>query len=34
MYTWVKNAEFVIEEMNKVTAEILAKLQFGKYIPS
>jgi transposase len=29
-----KNAEFVIEEMNKETAEIFAKLQLGKYIPS
>jgi transposase len=30
----VKSAEFVIEEMNKETAEIFAKLQLGKYIPS
>jgi transposase len=29
-----KSAEFVIEEMNKETAEIFAKLQLGKYIPS
>jgi hypothetical protein len=29
-----KNAEFVIEEMNKESAEIFAKLQLGKYIPS
>lgn len=29
-----KNAEFVIEEMNKETAEIFTKLQLGKYIPS
>jgi transposase len=29
-----KNAEFVIEEMNKETAEIFAKLQLGEYIPS
>jgi transposase len=29
-----KTAEFVIEEMNKETAEIFAKLQLGKYIPS
>jgi len=30
----VKNAEFVIEEMNKETAEIFTKLQLGNYIPS
>ena len=29
-----KNAEFVIEEMNKETAEIFTKLQLGDYIPS
>jgi transposase len=29
-----KSAEFVIEEMNKETAEIFAKLQLGKFIPS
>ena len=29
-----KNAEFVIEEMNKETAEIFTKLQLGNYIPS
>ncbi|AKB23580.1 Mobile element protein [Methanosarcina sp. MTP4] len=29
-----KNAEFVIEEMNKETAKIFTKLQLGKYIPS
>jgi len=29
-----KNVEFVIEEMNKETAEIFTKLQLGKYIPS
>jgi len=29
-----KSVEFVIEEMNKETAEIFAKLQLGKYIPS
>jgi transposase len=29
-----KSAEFVIEEMNKETAEIFEKLQLGKYIPS
>jgi len=29
-----KSAEFVVEEMNKETAEIFAKLQLGKYIPS
>ena len=29
-----KNAEFVIEEMNKETAEIFAKIQLVEYIPS
>jgi len=29
-----KNVEFVIEEMNKETAEIFEKLHLGKYIPS
>jgi transposase len=29
-----KNVEFVIEEMNKETAEIFTKLQLGDYIPS
>ena len=29
-----KNVEFVIEEMNKETAEIFTKLQLEKYIPS
>jgi len=29
-----ENAEFVIEEMNKETAEIFTKLQLGEYIPS
>jgi len=29
-----KSVEFVIEEMNKETVEIFAKLQLGKYIPS
>jgi len=29
-----KNAEFVIEEMNKETAKVSTKLQLGKYIPS
>jgi len=29
-----KSAEFVIEEMNKETAEIFTKLQLGKYIPN
>jgi transposase len=28
-----KNAEFVIEEMNKETAEIFTKIQLGEYIP-
>ena len=28
------NAEFVIEEMNKETAEIFTKIQLGEYIPS
>ena len=29
-----ENAEFVVEEMNKETAEIFTKLQLGEYIPS
>jgi len=29
-----ENAEFVIENMNKETAEIFTKLQLGEYIPS
>ena len=28
-----KNAEFIIEDMNKETAEVFSKLQLGKYIP-
>lgn len=27
------NATFVIEDMNKGTAEVFSKLQLGKYIP-
>ncbi len=29
-----KNAQFVIEEMGKKTAEIFSKLQLGKFIPN
>ena len=28
-----KNAEFIIEDMNKETAEVFSKLQLGRYIP-
>lgn len=28
-----KNAEFIIEDMNKETAEVFSKLKLGKYIP-
>jgi hypothetical protein len=27
-----KNAEFIIEDMNKETAEVFSKLQLGRYI--
>ena len=29
-----KNAIFVIEDMNKSTAEVFSRLQLGKYIPA
>lgn len=28
-----KNAEFIVEDMNKETAEVFSKLQLGRYIP-
>jgi len=28
-----KNTEFIIEDMNKETAEVFSKLQLGRYIP-
>jgi transposase len=29
-----KNAEFIIEDMNKESAEVFSKLQLGRYIPN
>ncbi|MCL7412272.1 MAG: hypothetical protein M8353_01460 [ANME-2 cluster archaeon] len=29
-----KNAKFVIEDLNRETAEVFTKLQLGRYIPN